>query len=70
MVRADAARFLAALEPWVTGREYLPMLDDRTDTRKAFPPAVYPRLSAVRRAADPDALFLAPHHEPPASDPA
>jgi hypothetical protein len=60
--RGDAARFLAAVEPWATGRQYLPMLDDRTDTRKVFPPGVHARLSAVRRAADPGNLFLAPHH--------
>jgi FAD/FMN-containing dehydrogenase len=60
--REDAARFLAAVEPWATGRQYLPMLDDRTDTRKVFPPGVHARLSAVRRAADPGNLFLAPHH--------
>jgi hypothetical protein len=61
-VRADAARFLAALDPWITGREYLPMLDDRTDIRKAFPPAIQDRLSAVRRSVDPHGLFLDPHH--------
>ncbi len=60
--REDAARFLSAVEPWATGRQYLPMLDDRTDTRKVFPPGVHARLSAVRRAADPGNLFLAPHH--------
>jgi hypothetical protein len=60
--RADAARFLAAVEPWATGRQYLPMLDERTDTRKVFPPGVQARLSAVRRAADPGNLFLAAHH--------
>jgi FAD/FMN-containing dehydrogenase len=60
--REDAARFLAAVEPWATGRQYLPMLDDRTDTRKVFPPGVHARLSAVRRAVDPGNLFLAPHH--------
>jgi hypothetical protein len=59
--RADAARFLAAVDPWATGRQYLPMLDDRTDTRKVFPPGVHARLSAVRRAVDPDDLFLAAH---------
>jgi len=59
--RADAARFLSAVEPWATGRQYLPMLDDRTDTRKSFPPGVHARLSAVRRSVDPHGLFLAPH---------
>jgi FAD/FMN-containing dehydrogenase len=60
-VRADAARFLAAVGPWATGRQYLPMLDERTDTRKVFPPGVHARLSAVRRECDPDGLFVAPH---------
>ncbi|TFV67466.1 UNVERIFIED_ORG: FAD-binding oxidoreductase [Bacillus sp. AZ43] len=59
--REDAARFLAAVEPWATGRQYLPMLDARTDTRKVFPPGVHARLSAVRRAVDPGNLFLAAH---------
>ena len=60
-LRADAAAFLAALEPWTRGRHYLPMLDDRVDTRKAFPPGVHARLSAIRRRVDPDELFLDPH---------
>lgn len=60
-VRADAARYLSALEPWATGRQYLPMLDDRTDTRKVFPPGVHARLSAIRRSVDPAGLFVAPH---------
>ncbi|MGY1820936.1 FAD-binding oxidoreductase [Geodermatophilus sp. SYSU D00079] len=59
--RADAARFLTALEPWATGRHYLPMLDERVDTRKAFPPGVHARLSAIRRAVDPGDLFVAAH---------
>jgi hypothetical protein len=59
--RDDAARFLAAVEPWATGRQYLPMLDARTDTRKVFAPGVHARLSAIRRAADPGNLFLAAH---------
>jgi FAD/FMN-containing dehydrogenase len=61
--REDAARFLAAVEPWATGRQYLPMLDARTDTRKVFPPGVHARLSAVRRAVDPGNLFLAAHDQ-------
>jgi FAD/FMN-containing dehydrogenase len=59
--REQAVRLLDALEPWQTGREYLPMLDDRTDTRKGFPPEVHARLSALRAAVDPDRLFLGPH---------
>jgi hypothetical protein len=59
--RAQALRLLDALLPWQTGREYLPMLDDRSDTRKAFPPGVHARLSALRAAVDPDRLFVGPH---------
>jgi FAD/FMN-containing dehydrogenase len=61
--RDDAGRFLSAVDPWATGRQYLPMLDDRTDTRKVFPPGVHARLAAIRRAADPGNLFLPPHHD-------
>jgi hypothetical protein len=60
-MKEDAARLLDAVEPWATGREYLPMHDERTDTRKAFPPEVHSRLSAIRRAVDPDGLFLPLH---------
>lgn len=63
-VRADAARFLAALDPWGTGRQYLPMLDDRSDVRTALPPGAPGRLAAIRRAVDPRGLFLAPHRLP------
>ncbi len=59
--REDAARFLAAVEPWATGHTYLPMVDDSSDTRKAFPPDVHARLSAIRRQVDPRGLFMAPH---------
>ena len=60
-MREDAARLLEALAPWATGRKYLAMLDDRTDSRKALPPEVHARLSAVRRAVDPAGLFVAQH---------
>jgi hypothetical protein len=63
-LRAEAARLLQALEPWTTGRQYLPMLDDRTDTRKAFPPGVIARLAAVRDAVDPERLFVGQHALP------
>jgi FAD/FMN-containing dehydrogenase len=64
--REDAARFLAAVEPWATGRRYLPMVDASIDTRKAFAPSVHARLSAIRRAVDPHGLFMAPHPSPEA----
>ena len=60
-MREDAARMLAALVPWTTEREYLPMLDDPTDPRKAYPPEVYARLAALRRAVDPAGLFVGQH---------
>ncbi len=59
--REQAVRLLDALQPWQNGREYLPMLDERSDTRKAFPPGVHTRLSALRAAVDPDRLFVGPH---------
>jgi hypothetical protein len=59
--RTDASRLLDSLAPWVTGRRYLPMVDDRTDTRKVFPPGVHAQLSAVRAAVDPGGLFVQPH---------
>jgi len=62
--REDAGRFLASVEPWATGRTYLPMLDDSVDTRKAFPPDVHERLTAVRRSVDPHGLFMPPHPSP------
>ena len=66
--REDAARYLAAVEPWTTGRQYLAMLDDNTDTRKAFPPGVHARLSAVRAAVDPHGLFVHQHAVPAQRD--
>jgi hypothetical protein len=59
--RAQTVSMLQALEPWTTGRQYLPMLDDQTDTRKAFPPEVNARLSRLRAAVDPDRLFVGQH---------
>jgi hypothetical protein len=60
-MREDAARLLDALAPWATGREYLPMLDDSSDSRKAYPPHVYARMTALRRSVDPSGLFVGQH---------
>jgi FAD/FMN-containing dehydrogenase len=60
-MREDAARLLAAVAPWTNGGEYLPMLDDVSDRRRAYPPDVYARLAALRRSVDPGALFLGQH---------
>lgn len=40
------------------------MNDRRTDTRKALSATGHARVSAVRRAVDPDGLFLAHHGLP------
>jgi hypothetical protein len=66
--REDAGRFLTALEPWATGRTYLPMVHASTDTRKVFSPSSHARLSEIRRAVDPEGLFMAPHSSPATGD--
>ncbi|HEU5266793.1 MAG TPA: hypothetical protein VFU35_08830, partial [Jatrophihabitans sp.] len=67
-LREDAGRLLHALEPWTNGRQYLPMLDDEIDTRKAFPPDVHRRLATLRAELDPERLFVGQHLLPnPAS---
>jgi FAD/FMN-containing dehydrogenase len=60
-LREDAARLLAAVAPWQTGAEYLPMLDDLSDRRRAYPSDVHARLAALRRAVDPAGLFVGQH---------
>ncbi len=47
--RADADRFLAALDPWASGWHYLPMNDDRTDLRVVFPPRARPAAGHPQR---------------------
>lgn len=59
--RADASRLLTALAPWASGRQYLAMQDQLTDSRKALSADAHARVSAVRAAVDPQGLFLAQH---------
>ncbi|MEV6924492.1 hypothetical protein AB0M46_08280, partial [Dactylosporangium sp. NPDC051485] len=47
--------------PWANGREYLNFAETKVDTSRAFDPATWRRLQDVRRAADPDGLFVANH---------
>ena len=63
-LRGDTGLLLQSLEPWTSGRQYLPMLDDHTDTRKAFPPDVHARLAVLRAALDPDRVFVGQHMTP------
>jgi FAD/FMN-containing dehydrogenase len=60
-LREDAARLLDALAAWRSGAEYLPMLDDLSDRRRAYPADVHARLAALRRAVDPGGLFVGQH---------
>ena len=59
--RADASRLLGALSPWASGRQYLAMQDQLTDSRKALAPEAHARVSAIRASVDPSGLFLAQH---------
>jgi FAD/FMN-containing dehydrogenase len=58
---ADTARVLEAMRPWSNGLEYLNFAESKVDTSRAFEPAAWRRLQDVRRAADPDRLFVANH---------
>jgi hypothetical protein len=60
-LRDDAGRVLGALVPWATGGLYLSMVETPADGRRGLPPASVGRLHAVRRAADPDGLFVVAH---------
>ncbi|MGB8650702.1 MAG: FAD-binding protein [Mycobacteriales bacterium] len=57
----EAGRLLETLQPWGTGSHYLPMLDDEVEARTGFASEAFGRLTAVRRAVDPDGLFVAQH---------
>ena len=59
--RADASRLLGALAPWASGRQYLAMQDQLTDSRKALSSDAHARVSAIRASVDPDGLFVAQH---------
>jgi hypothetical protein len=58
-MREEGARVLAAVAPWRSG-EYLPMCDEVAASFSGEPDPVSARLAAIRRAADPDGMFM-PH---------
>ncbi|KRF01521.1 FAD-linked oxidase [Nocardioides sp. Soil777] len=58
-VREDATRVLDSLAPWTSRASYLSMAYEAA-ARRGWSPAAYERLHRIRRAADPNGLFLAP----------
>ncbi|WP_238010087.1 FAD-binding oxidoreductase [Dactylosporangium sp. AC04546] len=58
---ADAERVVEAMRPWAEDREYLNFTETAIDTARAFEPAAWERLRAVRAAVDPEGLFVANH---------
>jgi FAD/FMN-containing dehydrogenase len=60
-VRRDAGALVDAMAPYGSGGSYLNFAERRVDTSRAYSPAAYARLQAVRADADPDCLFRANH---------
>ena len=58
---ADARRFVRALEPWSSGREYLNFCEGPTDAGAAFDAESQARIIAVRRRVDPQGRLVANH---------
>jgi FAD/FMN-containing dehydrogenase len=53
------------LLPYATGTSFLTLLTDHRKTRTAFTAGNYARLTAVKRAWDPDNVFHLGHNIPP-----
>jgi FAD/FMN-containing dehydrogenase len=58
-VRADATRILDSLSPWTSAAAYLSMAYEAA-ARRGWSPTAYDRLRRIRRAADPNGLFVTP----------
>lgn len=58
-VRQDATRILDSLAPWTSRASYLSMAYEAA-ARRGWSAASYDRLHRIRRAVDPDGLFVAP----------
>jgi FAD/FMN-containing dehydrogenase len=59
-VRDETNRVMSALQPWDSGRSYLLMVDGQVDERRGWSTESARRLEAVRAAADPTGIFVAP----------
>lgn len=59
--RADAARVVAALQPWATGSRFLNFTEEPADVATAYPSETLERLRALRSELDPSGLFVANH---------
>jgi enamine deaminase RidA (YjgF/YER057c/UK114 family) len=68
--RSDLNRLVEALAPWTGARTVLNFAEERTDTGRAYEPADWERLRAVRAQVDPGELFVANHQVPAARPPA
>jgi FAD/FMN-containing dehydrogenase len=58
--RDQTNRVMNALRPWDSGASYLLMADEQVDERRGWSTESARRLAAVRVAADPGGLFVAP----------
>jgi FAD/FMN-containing dehydrogenase len=54
-------RYLGALEPWSTGTRFTSFAERRSSLETCVPPRALERLAEIRRAVDPDRLFVASH---------
>ena len=66
-VQAGLAAFLAALQPYATGTEYLNFVERATDAATFYETGDYARLRAIRAAVDPDGVMVANHAIPAAA---
>jgi hypothetical protein len=62
-VREDATRILDSLSPWSSSASYLSMAYEAA-ARRGWSPDAYDRLQRIRRAADPEGVFVAPQGGP------
>ncbi len=59
--RADAARAVAALQPWSSGRRFSNFTEEPVPATSVFEPTTLARLRAVRAELDPAGMFRANH---------